>query len=167
MDSNALSTALNTIAQCAAALAALIGFFGMWRLDRHREEARRLEQAIVEVTILSTQDSPTRGQLLGHGHYLTLGRQLANDGHTELAPLYKQFDTLPSVRRRLLCVLISFLITMLCILVLAVISFIFIVQLQTWAWTPWLIGFAGFCLGIGPAWVIMQASQYKEREHGW
>ena len=37
MDPNALYAALNTVAQGAAALAALIGFFGMWRLDRQRE----------------------------------------------------------------------------------------------------------------------------------
>jgi hypothetical protein len=36
MDPNALYYALSTIAQCAAALAALIGFLGMWRLDRLR-----------------------------------------------------------------------------------------------------------------------------------
>ena len=36
MDPTALYYALNTIAQCAAALAALIGFLGLWRLDRLR-----------------------------------------------------------------------------------------------------------------------------------
>jgi hypothetical protein len=167
MTDTALYYAFNTIAQCAAALAALIGFFGMWRLDRYREEARRLTRSIVAVTILSTQDSPEYARLRGRAHYLTFGRQLANNGHTELAPLYKQFDTLPGIRRRLRGVLIGFLTTMLFILVLAVTGFIFVDRLETCAVTPWLIGFAGLCLGIGPAWVVCQASRYKEREHGW
>jgi hypothetical protein len=43
-DATALYYALSIIAQCAAALAALIGFLGMWRLDRlkhEREQAGR------------------------------------------------------------------------------------------------------------------------------
>jgi hypothetical protein len=44
MDPTALYYALSTIAQCAAALAALIGFVGLWQLDRLREQIARLEQ---------------------------------------------------------------------------------------------------------------------------
>jgi pheromone shutdown protein TraB len=44
MDVNTLNYVLSTIAQCAAALAALIGFLGMWRVDRLREQITRLEQ---------------------------------------------------------------------------------------------------------------------------
>jgi hypothetical protein len=42
MEQNALLYALSTIAQCAAALAALIGFLGLWQLDRLREQVDRL-----------------------------------------------------------------------------------------------------------------------------
>ena len=49
MDSTALYYTLSTIAQCAAALAALIGFLGLWRLDRLRNEESLIEQRIVEV----------------------------------------------------------------------------------------------------------------------
>jgi hypothetical protein len=166
MDQNALYAALNTVAQCAAALAALIGFFGMWRLDRHREEVSRLQQAIVTVTILSTQDSAAKAQLLGREHYLMLSQQLAANGHTELVPLYEQLNALPDVRR-LWAMLIGFLSTMLVLLVAAIVGQIFVPSLVDSAVTPWLIGFAGFCLGFGPAYVIVQASRHKEREHGW
>jgi hypothetical protein len=44
MDPNALYAALNTVAQCAAALAALIGFLGLWRLDRLRAEQEEAER---------------------------------------------------------------------------------------------------------------------------
>lgn len=40
---NALHHTFSTIAQCATALAALIGFLGLWRLDRLREQIERLE----------------------------------------------------------------------------------------------------------------------------
>jgi hypothetical protein len=162
---NPLLYALSTIAQCAVALAALIGVFGMRRLDRHRDEARRLTRAIVEVTTLSAQNSREYARLRGCAHYLTFGRQLASEGHTELAPLYKQFDTLPDIRRRLLSVLIGFLTAMLVILAFAVIGFIFAKLLETWAVTPWLIGLAGLCLGIGPACVVWQAARYQEVGH--
>jgi hypothetical protein len=43
MDPNALYSALNTIAQCSAALVAFIGFLGMWRLERLRAELAQTE----------------------------------------------------------------------------------------------------------------------------
>jgi hypothetical protein len=46
MDPNALYVALNTVAQCAAALAALIGFLGLRRLDRLRAEREQALQLI-------------------------------------------------------------------------------------------------------------------------
>jgi hypothetical protein len=46
MDPTALYYALSTIAQCAAALAALIGFLGLWRLDRLREEYGQAERDV-------------------------------------------------------------------------------------------------------------------------
>jgi hypothetical protein len=46
MTDTALYYAFSTIAQCAAALAALIGFLGMWQLDRLREERGAVEFAL-------------------------------------------------------------------------------------------------------------------------
>jgi len=46
MDPTAVYYALSTVAQCAAALAALIGFLGMWRVDRLREEREQAIQMI-------------------------------------------------------------------------------------------------------------------------
>jgi hypothetical protein len=44
LDPNILFNAFSTLADVAAALAALIGFFGLWRLDRLREQQRRREE---------------------------------------------------------------------------------------------------------------------------
>jgi hypothetical protein len=50
MSDTALYYALSTIAQCAAALAALIGFLVLWRLDRLREEQMQALQMLRNVT---------------------------------------------------------------------------------------------------------------------
>jgi ABC-type transport system involved in cytochrome c biogenesis permease component len=60
LDATWLYYALSTVAQCAAALAALIGFFGLWRQDRLREQIERLN--------VHPKDDPTHirlPQLLG------------------------------------------------------------------------------------------------------
>src|SRR4029453_13840620 len=44
LDPNTLFNAFRTLADVAAALAALIGFFGLWRLDRLREQQRGREE---------------------------------------------------------------------------------------------------------------------------
>jgi hypothetical protein len=46
MTDTALYHALSTLAQCAAALAALIGFLSLWRLDYLHEEKEPLDQVI-------------------------------------------------------------------------------------------------------------------------
>jgi hypothetical protein len=65
MDPTALYYALSTIAQYAAALAALIGFLGMWRLDRLRDEERRAEDEVLAETLqfsnVGPKDIPYRG----------------------------------------------------------------------------------------------------------
>ena len=43
-------TAFSTLAEVAASLAALIGFFGLWRLDRLRQERRDLERDLSYLT---------------------------------------------------------------------------------------------------------------------
>jgi hypothetical protein len=49
MTDTTLYYALSTIAQCAAALAALIGFFGLWQLDRLQEQR---EEAMQHLRVL-------------------------------------------------------------------------------------------------------------------
>ena len=44
MDTNTLATTLGTVAQVSAALAALIGFLGLWKLDWLRREEEELKQ---------------------------------------------------------------------------------------------------------------------------
>jgi hypothetical protein len=55
MDPTALYYALSTIAQCAAALAALIGFLGLWRLDRLKQERAQAIQIIDRQLDLASQ----------------------------------------------------------------------------------------------------------------
>jgi hypothetical protein len=51
LDATWLYYALSTIAQVAAALAALIGFLGMWRLDRLRDEDDEIVQRLKNLMI--------------------------------------------------------------------------------------------------------------------
>jgi hypothetical protein len=48
MDPTALYYVLSTIAQCAAALAAFIGFLALWTLDWLRREAEQIEPSLEE-----------------------------------------------------------------------------------------------------------------------
>ena len=53
MTDTALYYALSTIAQCAAALAALVGFLGLWRMDRLRDEERQVEDEVIGAILSS------------------------------------------------------------------------------------------------------------------
>jgi hypothetical protein len=64
MDRNALYYALSTIAMVAAALAALIGFLGMWRLDRLRDEMNRIEPDLLQL-ISQTSHLTPQVQIVG------------------------------------------------------------------------------------------------------
>lgn len=57
MTDTAFYYALSTIAQCAAAL---IGFLGLWRLDRLRDEDTQMEQTLRGLIILITSKPPLR-----------------------------------------------------------------------------------------------------------
>jgi hypothetical protein len=63
MDPTALYYALSTIAQCAAALAALIGFLGLWRLDRLRAEREEALQLIYRRPYMSLGADPEIARL--------------------------------------------------------------------------------------------------------
>jgi amino acid transporter len=143
MDPTALYYALSTIAQCAAALAALIGFFGLWRLDRMREEERR---------IVETQS------------------KLRERGHTP-APINERLSTrsaaLSTQQWWLMLGLSVFLaVTLMGILTPALVGLIFLKELLAWAWTPRLLYAASAWLGVAPTFmVIVLAWKTMSRRH--
>jgi hypothetical protein len=86
MDPNALYYALSTIAQVAATLAALIGFLGMWRLDRLRDEAKEVERMLAEFIKLTpypwespASDPPREGALISRMQVFLRARQIVNE----------------------------------------------------------------------------------------
>jgi hypothetical protein len=126
-DGTALLDALSTIAQCAAALAALIGFLGLWRLDRLREEQRRLEDDVIAVAMrihIQTQPAPVADILLYHGEAYSLqeAQTLIDDPqgagdqsrvqmvHMTLKPMYADYMALKGIQLRLLWALRCFLV---------------------------------------------------------
>ena len=82
MDPTALYYALSTIAQCAAALAALIGFLGMWRLDRLQDEERQAEDEVIAETLQLSNVGPEGIPYRGRAYFLQKARELV----AELTP---------------------------------------------------------------------------------
>jgi hypothetical protein len=125
MDPTALYYALSTIAQCAAALAALLGFLGLWRLDQLREETTQARQ---ELLVLVTSQ--------------------------QVEAIEARRTTLQEERQRLIDELYRFLILTLVILVVAIAGVVFADALSARAWTWWAVKgvaiFAGLGLGVGP-----------------
>jgi len=136
MTDTALYYALSTIAQCAAALAALIGFLGLWRLDRLRDEAPQIAQRM--------------NQLL---------TSMQHGGDAVILPEHDRLDArlkaLPGEQRRLLWALRIFLVVTLIILGAAVMGFLYVDQAKAWGWTPWLLWIAGGWLAVGPIIVVL------------
>jgi hypothetical protein len=131
MESTALYYALSTIAQCAAALAALIGFFGLWRLDFLRQ-----------VETLAKQDFQ-----LPH---------LGIEGGLPNAPTRRA--AYQTEQRHLIRALVIFLIGTFAVLAVAIGLIPFAEALSTWVWP--MRGFilaASLWLGVAPAYVMLQA----------
>ncbi len=98
--------ALSTIAQCAAALAALIGFLSLWWWDRLRERVERADRLLLGSRSLEQlEDSRARGAAL------------------------------QSEQQQLLRALRVFLILTLAILVVAIVLIILADMLSTHVWT--------------------------------
>jgi hypothetical protein len=180
MDPTALYYALSTIAQCAAALAALIGFLGLWRLDRLQEERTQAAhylrwmmyrehlsndpQNAQEVMILSTD------RLIAEaGSFLAANAREESDArlrellekfrHSIDIQAYKRWNTLPDEQRRLMHVLRIFLMGTLSILVLAIVGIPFVGTLHTWPWTfTILIILASVGLGVGLFYFVREAA---------
>jgi hypothetical protein len=129
MDPTALYYALSTIAQCAAALAALIGFLGMWRLDRLQEEQSRILQLFQEV-----QGGFLVEDLIRHGteYYVQRAKERAKP-ESALARAVERYDALLGTQRLLLWVLRGFLVVTLIILGAAVVGFLYVDQAKDWA----------------------------------
>jgi hypothetical protein len=125
MDPTALYYALSTVAQCAAALAALLGFLGLWRLEQLREETTQARQEL----------------------HLSVTPQQVEAGAARRTTLQEE-------RQRLVDELDRFLILTLVILVVAIAGAVFADALSTRAWTWWAVKgvavLAGLGLGVGP-----------------
>src|SRR5688572_7177032 len=76
MDPTALYYVLSTIAQCAAALVALIGFLGMWRLDRLRDEERWAEDEVIAEVLQFSNMGPDSIPFYGRAYFLQKARDL-------------------------------------------------------------------------------------------
>jgi hypothetical protein len=165
MEPNTLSSALNTIAQCAAALAALIGFFGLWRLDRLREVQRQVRQDLDQLRRRQLNESISsnlqevdrrrrreleesiRGMLPNLDRSArprpSLQEQPSPRPSAQQGPtLQKQIETtrtrlatVQSERRQLMDVLVTFLLGTLAVLVLAIGLIPFAEALSTRVWT--------------------------------
>lgn len=160
MTENALYYALSTIAQVAAALAALVGFLGLWRLDRLRDERSQTEQRIAELLL---RLAPETYQRYGGSFLVEQARFFAtsvqSDSKGDYTPamesrfkrLFARLDALPGEQRRLMCMLIVFLIVTLgVILAPAIAGIVHVEWLKTRAWTPWLLYGASGLLAIAP-----------------
>jgi hypothetical protein len=152
MTDTALYYAFSTIAQCAAALAALIGFLGMWQLDRLREERGAVEFALQTSikTVLPLEELMQQARSMAHD-------QQQPGSHLEA--LIARWDALQGAQRQLLWVLRIFLFVTRATLGAAVVGFLYVGKAMTWAWTPWLLWMAGILLAGGPIIVVWVAAR--------
>jgi hypothetical protein len=162
----ALYYALSTIAQCAAALAALIGFFGLWRLDRLRDKKTQVFEAMIDIiSVDSVRMSTLRRQdecaIVEHLRQIITAPQIGFDVSfkPKLEPIYARWDVLANTQQQLMDVLVNFLLGTLVVLALAIGLIPFAEALSTWVWPMrGLILVFGLWLGGAPAYVVLQAA---------
>jgi hypothetical protein len=182
MTDQALYYALSTIAQCAAALAALIGFLGMWRLDRLRDEERRAEDEVLAETLQFSNVGPDSIPYRGRAYFVQNARKLVAEPtraeayasisggqamdepkvqrvNATLRPRLETYDAVRRTQCPLLWVLRGFLVVTLIILGAAVVGFLYVDRATTWACTPRLLWVAGVLLAGGPIIVILVAAR--------
>jgi hypothetical protein len=180
MNEPALLYALSTIAQCAAALAALIGFLGLWRLDRLRDIMREDEDEMIAAVLQIIKRAGDLIPIRGRAYFLRTARELVQglgsapspwvierEGITirasekqiieaTLKPTLRRYDALSNEQQRLIWSLRVFLVvTLVVILAPAIVGLVFVGELSAWAWTPWLIGVASALLAIAPTIVVL------------
>jgi hypothetical protein len=171
MDPTALYYALSTIAQCAAALAALIGFLGLWRLDRLRAEREQALQLIYRRPYMSLgadQEIARLGEEFfvqnAEAYVGELEQARGNDAPTglQLKRATARWRAIPGEQRQLLEVLQRFLRRTLVILALAIGGLILADALYTWVVTRWLVRlliiFAAYRLWRDTATVVREAT---------
>jgi hypothetical protein len=176
MDPTALYYAPSTIAQGAAALAALIGFLGLWRLNRLREE---YDQAARDVGWLLTSapvSDPRVTNITVHTlhrdiiiraaeHFITKYRDSQDDTLRSVAlkieATLKRWRAKPGDQHRVMGVLQRFLRRALVILALAILGLVFAYALNAWVVTALiarlLIILAGYRLWRDTASVVREA----------
>jgi Flp pilus assembly protein TadB len=163
MAPTALYYALSTIAQCAAALAALIGFLGLWRQDRLRERLNAVDQDIERL-------SKERMNLIfghiapGSRDHAYLERLSHFDQHIQEANTHRA--DVQAEQRRLMDVLVRFLIGTLTLLVVAVVGLAFAEGLHIWVWPMRaVLVIASLWLGAAPAYVVLHAAGRARAVH--
>jgi hypothetical protein len=153
MDPNALYAALNTVAQCAAALAALIGFLGLWRLDRLRAEREQALQLIYRRPFSSLgadQEIARLGEEFfvenaeAYGRELEQARGADGPAGLKLKQATARWRAIPGEQRQLMDVLQRFLHRTLVILALAISGLVVADALYSWVLTRWLTGLSSF-----------------------
>jgi hypothetical protein len=176
-----LLTALNTIGQCAAALAAFLGFLGLLRLDRLQDAVNKVERVLagyIRSTPLNERfgmSSESREQyrqymsedfLSATGQAVLRAWQITTQPEPELDPLtkaliipvYRHWAALMAEQRQLIDQLAVFIAVTLVTLALAIVGFVHVNRLATWAWTPCLLYGASALLVIIPGWVMVQVA---------
>jgi hypothetical protein len=181
MDPTALYYALSTIAQCAAALAALIGFLGMWRLDRLRDEEKQLDLQLRELMSRTTRltgqtqrpsdDRPDLNRVpqwqLDRAIEAVITDPRAGVEQQikpELEATRQRGRHLPDEQQQLISALQRFLRRTLIILAFAIIGLAFADAINAWVGTALiarlLIVLAGCCLGRDTYTVVREAARF-------
>src|SRR5262249_36470985 len=179
MDPTALYYTLSTTGQCAAALAALIGFLGLWKLDGLRREQEQVEgdlrRLVASAGNPGHQARTARMELPFEEILSTADTIMAYDPSTAAhrQPQWEQFqprviskqqrwEALPSEQGQLMDALVDFLLGTLAVLVLAIGLLPFAEALSTWVWPMRVVIIVmSLWLGCAPAYVVVQATGGK------
>jgi hypothetical protein len=181
--------ALSTIAQCAAALAALIGFLGLWKLDRLRREAEQIEPSLEEWVVQEHASNQRtnllfelekaskdmdiithrREKLLWQVRHalepkkqgeLRVGQWEYDYPGQRIEAAANRLEALLYEQRHLILVISVFLaVTLMIILPPAIVGIVHVEWLRTQAWTPWLLYAASAWLACAPVYVVLQAAR--------
>jgi hypothetical protein len=173
-DATTLYYVFSTIAQCAAALAALIGFLGLWRLDRLREALAQAGQSLRSVTRMRYIDGVdpfnSIDLLVQNARRIIDHPEPDEQGSQPLVrAAYEHWLALGSEQQRLMDALVDFLPGTLVVLVVAIVFLAFADGLYTRIWLMRVVGIlAGLWLGSAPAYVVFQAAGGTQamRQHG-
>jgi hypothetical protein len=159
MNVDTLSAALGALAQVAGTLAALIGFLGLWRLDRLKQEREQVERDlrgllisprfnVQELMTFPTERILQEAQTIAGAPLETLSLTDQRNNQARLQEILRRWYTLPGKQQQLMWVLQRFLRRALVILVLAIICLTIIDWLSAWVVTRWLLWLLIMLAGI-------------------